>query len=153
MWDGVEMVLTGAAGAEFYELVAREFDDPPALAAEKMVVGIFPVAELVVSSLGIKSHLLEDSAVNQKGEPWPRQHIDSPWYLAASGRENSPFKGTKGRYYPMMTFAPEIVAAARPYARRNNQPKIWENERDLNRLYAGYLYRTWVARRERANER
>jgi hypothetical protein len=93
------------------------------------------------------------SAVNQKGEPWPRQHIDSPWYLAASGRENFPFKGTKGRYFPMMTFAPEIVAAARPYVRRNNQPKIWENERDLNRLYAGYLYRTWVARRERTNER
>lgn len=47
----------------------------------------------------------------------------------------------------------EADAAARPYVRRNNQPKIWENERDLNRLYAGYLYRTWVARSERTNER
>ncbi|MEM9015492.1 MAG: hypothetical protein AAGC68_00665, partial [Verrucomicrobiota bacterium] len=86
------------------------------------------------------------SSINQKGEPWPRQHIDSPWYLAASGRINHPFKGTKGRYFPMMSFAPEIVAAARPYAPRNNKPKLWENELDLNRLYAGYLYRQWQKR-------
>ena len=84
------------------------------------------------------------SSINKKGEPWPRQHIDSPWYLAASGRKNFPFKGTKGRYYPMMPFAPEIVAADRPYARNL---RVWSDEMDLNRLYAGYLYRLSMERR------
>jgi hypothetical protein len=86
------------------------------------------------------------SSINKKGEPWPRQHIDSPWYLAASGRENFPFKGINGRYYPMMPFAPEIVAADRPYARNL---KVWSDEMDLNRLYAGYLYRLAMDRPSR----
>ena len=51
----------------------------------------------------------------------------------------------------MVCFAPEIVAAARPYARHNNQPKLWQSVLDLNRLYAGYLYRQWVERRSNSN--
>ncbi|MEM7143615.1 MAG: hypothetical protein AAF591_00680 [Verrucomicrobiota bacterium] len=88
---------------------------------------------------------LDDPATTHKnGKAWPRQHLDSPWYLAASGRENHPYKGTKGRYYTMAAFAPEIVAADRPYARNL---RVWEDEKDLRRLYAGHLYRTWIQRR------
>ncbi|MEM7143618.1 MAG: hypothetical protein AAF591_00695 [Verrucomicrobiota bacterium] len=44
----------------------------------------------------------------------------------------------------MAAFAPEIVAADRPYARNL---RVWEDEKDLRRLYAGHLYRTWLQRR------
>ncbi|MEM9481541.1 MAG: hypothetical protein AAGA58_17975 [Verrucomicrobiota bacterium] len=89
--------------------------------------------------------LREAAMTDKKGNPVPRMHLDSPWYLAASGRENFPWSGMKGRYYALMPFCPEIVAANRPWSRNNN---IWENPGELNRLYASYLYRLWMERCE-----
>ncbi|MEM7013474.1 MAG: hypothetical protein AAF585_18535, partial [Verrucomicrobiota bacterium] len=83
------------------------------------------------------------SQTHKNGKPWPRAHLDSPWYLAAADVRKGVSSGMKGRYYPMMAFAPDIVASNRPFARS----KIWEDETDLNRLYAGYLYRLWMKRR------
>ncbi|MHC4401151.1 MAG: hypothetical protein ACYTG0_15860 [Planctomycetota bacterium] len=87
---------------------------------------------------------LEDPSTTRKnGEPWPRNHLDSPWYLAASGRRDSPASRLGDKYYHLMAFSPRIVAANRPYSRRD---PVWEDEDNLRRLHAGHLYRVWRRR-------
>lgn len=86
----------------------------------------------------------DNSMKDKKGRAAPRSHLDSPWYLATSGRKNFPSPGMKNHYYPMMPFSSEIVAANRPYTKKC----VWEDPADLNRLYAGHLYRTWITRKQ-----
>ncbi|MEM1443131.1 MAG: SGNH/GDSL hydrolase family protein, partial [Verrucomicrobiota bacterium] len=86
----------------------------------------------------------DTSMTDKKGNPVPRVHLDSPWNLAASGRTNFPWKGHKGRYYSMITFAPDIVAANRPYPTKS---PIWETPGHIERLWSGHLHRVWMSRR------
>ena len=84
---------------------------------------------------------------DKKGNAWPRGHLDNPWYLAASGRKNHPAKRLANKYYHLMAFSPEIVAANRPYAEGD---EVW-SDGDLRQLWAGYLYRAWMVRRNQTS--
>ncbi|MEO0413943.1 MAG: SGNH/GDSL hydrolase family protein [Verrucomicrobiota bacterium] len=100
-------------------------------------------AEIIAGYTNTLAITLDDTCMeNNKGEAWPRAHVCSPWYLAVSGRENHPARRMGDNYYRLMSFAPDIVAAKRAFAR---EPIPAEN--DLQRLYAGYLYRLWLKRR------
>ncbi len=85
---------------------------------------------------------LDDACMTHKnGKAWPRAHLDSPWYLAASGRTNHPASRLGNAYYHLMAFSPDLVAANRPYSEKD---AIWDEPNDLRRLYAGYLLRLWM---------
>lgn len=86
------------------------------------------------------AHTLADPTATKKGkdQPWPRSHLDSPWYLAATGRARGPAPRLANGYYSLLAFAPELLTLNRRYT-RNDAGR--GNLRELMFLYAGYLYR------------
>jgi hypothetical protein len=85
----------------------------------------------------------------RRGNPWPRNHLDSPWYLAASGRRGRPAIRSGSKYYHLMAFSPRIVVLNRRYSQRD---PVWDDENNLRRLHAGHLYRVWRRRCENGHD-
>jgi hypothetical protein len=83
-------------------------------------------------------YTLNDPTAERKGKPWPRAHIDSPWYLAVSGRKDKPAPRLGDRYYAMLAFSPELLAANRTWSRGD----ITRGELRFLVLHAGTLDRS-----------
>ncbi len=90
-------------------------------------------------------YTLEDPTTkNRRGKPWPRAHINSPWYLAATGRKDRPAPRLGERYYALLPFTPKLIVANRRYSRRDRGRA---NLPELLMLYGGHIYRRATARR------
>jgi len=91
-------------------------------------------------------HTLNDPTAQKKGkdQPWPRSHLDSPWYLAATERKRGPTRRLAEGYYTMLAFAPDLLAANRRYTRNDTGRG---NLSELLFLYAGTIYREARERR------
>jgi len=61
----------------------------------------FGVSEALLAGYANTMVLTLDDAstMHKNGKPWPRNHLDSPWYLAASGRRDSPASRLGNKYY------------------------------------------------------
>ena len=87
---------------------------------------------------------LEDpSTKHANGKDWPRAHIDSPWYLAASGRKDEPAPRLGEMYYGLLAFTPRLVEVNRRYS-GNDRGRA--NLSELLLLYAGHVYREAASR-------
>jgi len=60
------MVLPRKSTSQLDDIVACEFDDTPAPAADHVIVRIFTETKFVMGLFHIKSHLLENTAIDQK---------------------------------------------------------------------------------------
>ncbi len=60
------MVFACESASQLDDVVAGEFDDATASAADHVVVGVFAETEFVVGLLHVETHLFENAAIDQK---------------------------------------------------------------------------------------
>lgn len=68
MADRVEVVPTRDPRAQLDHFVGRKLDDPPAAAADHMIMRTFTKCVFVVRLFHVETHLLEDPALHKQGE-------------------------------------------------------------------------------------
>ncbi len=91
-------------------------------------------------------HTMDDpSAKHRNGKDWPRAHIDSPWYLAVTGRKDGPAPRLGQMYFGLLAFTPKLVQVNRRYMHTDRGRG---NLSELLFLYAGHIYREAMARRK-----
>lgn len=87
--------------------------------------------------------LLDHPTGEKNGKLYPRGHLDSPWYIAATGQLGSSAARLGENFIATAPFAAAIYKAHRYW-----NPRKEKNE-DLQLLRAATLYRQWQRRKER----
>jgi len=98
-----------------------------------------PTALLIGQANSIAENFSKSTSAKD-GHLYPRDRVDSPWFLAATGREGQPAETLAPDAIFLSAFAPQILQAHRQWTSQR------EPSEEIELLKAGWMYREWKRR-------